>query len=130
MKLSVDLFSFLAGTLVGSGAIWSFLNYQISRKESELKRFEAINSIRSQLFDLMEKLKETQSYSADLREGKVQIEGIVKNVLNQLKTEIDLICSDILVKEDQLSKLEDREPRIIHKSHGGRPSPPGKAVFK
>ena len=124
MKIPFDSFSFIFGALFGSGSVWQFLQHRLKSKEAELKKYEAINSIRGQLFELMKKLKETQSYYADLRDGKIKIDGLVKNVLNQLGTEIDLIYSDILVKEDQLSKLEGREPRVIHKCHGGRPAKP------
>lgn len=129
MTLDFNITSFIIGTFLGSGSIWSLLHHKISRQELHLKKIEACSDLRNKLFELMSMLKDSREYYADLRDGKVTIAGITNNVLNQLQTEIDLIYSDILASEAQLSLLEKRKPRPISKSHGGRTAPPGTPLF-
>lgn len=125
MKLNFDLISFVIGTLFGSGSVWKLLQHRIEKSKLQLKQAEASNEIRNRLFELMSSLKDKRELFSDIRDGKLEIDGIRPNILNQLQTEIDLIYDDIIEKEKQLAKIENREPRKISKSHGGRPAPVG-----
>jgi len=125
MKFNFDLISFVIGTLFGSGSVWKLLQHRIEKSKLQLKQAEASNEIRNRLFELMSLLKDKRELFADIRDGKLKIDGIRPNILNQLQTEIDLIYDDIIEKEKQLAKIENREPRKIDKRHGGRPAPVG-----
>ena len=122
MKFNFDLISFVIGTLFGSGSVWKLLQHRIEKSKLQLKQAEASNEIRNRLFELMSLLKDKRELFADIRDGKLEIDGIRPNILNQLQTDIDLIYDDIIEKEKQLAKIENREPRKINKNHGGRPA--------
>ena len=123
MKFNFDFFSFVIGALFGSGSVWMLLQHRIKKNKLQLKQAEASNEIRNRMFELMSLLKDKREFFVDIRDGKVEIDGIQPNILNQLQTEIDLIYDDIIEKEKQLAKIENRKPRKISKSHGGRPAP-------
>jgi ABC-type multidrug transport system fused ATPase/permease subunit len=123
MKFDFDFFSFVIGALLGAGSVWKLLQHRIKKTKRRLKQAEAGNEIRNQLFELMALLKDKREFFADLRDGKIDIDGVQPDILNQLQTEIDSIYDDIVVNENQLAKIENRKPRRISKSHGGRPAP-------
>ena len=133
MNFDFDLFSFAIsfaiGAIFGSGSVWKLLQHRIEKSNLQLKRAEASNVIRNRLFELMSMLKDKREYFCDIRDGKLEAPGIRPNVLIQLQTEIDLIYDDILEKEKQLAKIENRKPREISKKHGGRPAPPSAIVI-
>ena len=91
MKFNFDLISFVIGTLFGSGSVWKLLQHRIEKSKLQLKQAEASNEIRNRLFELMSLLKDKREFFADIRDGKLEIDGIRPNILNQLQTEIDLI---------------------------------------
>ena len=125
MKFNFDVISFVIGTLFGSGSVWRFLQHRIEKSKLQLEQAEASNKIRNRLFELMSSLKNNREYFADIRDGKLKVDGISSNILIQLQTDIDLIYDDIIETEKQLAKIEKREPRKISKNHGGRPAPVG-----
>jgi hypothetical protein len=125
MKFNFDFFSFVIGALFGSVSVWKLLQHRIEKSKLQLKQAEASNEIRNRLFELMSLLKDKRELFADIRDGKLEIDGIQTNILKQLQTEIDLIYDDIIENEKQLAKIENRKPRKISKSHGGRPATAG-----
>ena len=130
MTINFDINSFVAGLVLALGPVLGYLNYRIKKMKIQLEKVESSNTLRDQLFEKMSLLKDKRELYADIRDNKIDIEGIRPNILIQLQTEIDLIYDDIIAKEQQLAKIENRKPRKISKSHGVRPAPPGDAIIE
>jgi hypothetical protein len=113
---------FLIGAIFGSGALWSFLRVRYRKKTYILNETKLSLELRSELFEKLLKLIAKSERVENVMYGKEKVDN-PPNELKKLKSQIELLSSDIIAIEKRLAKIEGRKPRDINLKYV-RPKPP------
>jgi hypothetical protein len=108
----------LVGAVLGSGALWSFLQYRIAKRTQGLSAAKTLGELHKELSDKLVRLIELSKQYASLRDaeaasGRTRENQDRPNEMLRLKAQIELLETDVLAAEARLAKLEKRPPRPI-----------------
>jgi hypothetical protein len=95
--------TFLVGMLLGSGAIWQFLQWQHSQREHELNAIREGTNLRDKI---LERYSKAVELGVQYRDASNADKGIIK-------TKILANMEDVFSLEQTLAKLESRKPRTF-----------------
>ena len=110
---ATHLLATLAGVVLASAGLWSFLQYRSAKRAHALNAAKVIAELQKELLDKLILLSERSEEYANVRDGMLK-GPIPGNELLKLQAQIDLLRAEIPAAELRLAKLEGREPRSIN----------------
>jgi len=123
-KSLIPVFTFLLGSLLGSGILWQAQQARMAKKSHELATITAISELRGQVSDLSFRILELSAEYSRIQDTyykKPTPEGYAKG--EELKYKLELLKDDYRVLEGNLASMEKRMPSELHLSFPSLPPP-------
>jgi len=106
---------FLFGSIVGSGALWSYLSWVTETQKAEMERLRTSSDVRRQLNERLSESRDLLYLTFDLSTcDKASARYSVDRCGQQTVDRLKLLNSDIIEIEAQLAQIERRPPRDLN----------------
>jgi hypothetical protein len=129
--------AFLVGALLGPGFVWRLPDLQLQRDRQRLEQAASTAQLRDEITNkLLELIRRNNRYAsvrdsfllADRSELTLEIRGRLGRELRELERGTELLQDDLYRAEENLARIENREPRDM--TDLPAPAPPTNLRFQ
>lgn len=118
----INIITFLFGAIFGTGCYWKWQKNKIDHLRYELSATQVKSQLRDDILEKIRLLVDHSKRYENIRDGKENVQSS-RNEMKKLHVQIELLKSDILGRESELAKLENRQMRTIDLNYIYPPRP-------
>ncbi len=112
--IAISIVTFIIGTILGPGFLWSFKTIQLEKEKLKLEKILKTTELRKQIGDIQNQIIEVSGKYITVRDEYNRSKSYeLQNKISELKPKLDRLKDDFLVTEKKLAEIENRTPRKI-----------------